>query len=58
MASFKLTYFDFHGGRGKPTRLALPAANRWRFVIWPLRMLNVSAFGVKADIPIRFADVG
>ena len=23
MANMKLTYFDFHGGRGEPVRLAL-----------------------------------
>ena len=23
MSKLKLTYFDFHGGRGKPARLAL-----------------------------------
>ena len=37
MASYKLTYFDFHGGRGEPVRIALHAAGvdfddeRWSF---------------------------
>jgi glutathione S-transferase len=43
MAKLKLTYFDFHGGRGEPARLALAMAgipfedDRVTFADWPRR---------------------
>jgi len=48
MATLKLTYFDFHGGRGEPARLALAMGgipfedDRVTFADWPQR---------KADTP-------
>src|SRR5207253_7048180 len=48
MQKIKLTYFDFHGGRGEPARLALAIAgiafdeDRVPFADWPRR---------KADTP-------
>jgi glutathione S-transferase len=46
MADLKLTYFDFHGGRGEPARLALSIAgiafedDRVPFGDWERRKLN------------------
>jgi glutathione S-transferase len=43
MAKLKLTYLDFHGGRGEPARLALSIAgiafedDRVKFADWPAR---------------------
>ena len=58
MTSLKLTYFDFHGGRGEPARLALSIGrvpfedNRIKIADWP-RLKDKPPYG---GLPILEVD--
>lgn len=58
MTSLKLTYFDFHGGRGEPARLALSIGrvpfedNRIKIADWP-RLKDKTPYG---GLPILEVD--
>ena len=47
MAKLKLTYFDFHGGRGEPARLALSIGGIALPALAPLDHVGFCVWGVR-----------